>query len=253
MKFTPGRKAALAFAALIPVLTIGLGTFLICNGTLPTPALCITFFLIPAVVIALFWLLIGSGWKTWVKTLLCVGILLVYIPITGLAILVSPYAESNRYTGAQAIEQYASASIEIPSLPAPDTLGNPQNTVYQYMETSGLVYVSESHSLLCRYTPEDYAAQVESLDANWVFQSIPITYFEYTVQPEFSLDCFHFRFLSTGKSAYGLAFPYHMTLVGTNDNTKEIIWINYGDPDLDSLYDPAEFLIRFCGWNRLLK
>lgn len=256
MKYTPGRKAALAAASLVPLLTIGLGTFLICNGTLLTPAICITYFLIPAVVITLFWLLIGSGWKTWIKTLLCLIILVVYVPVMFFAMICIPYSSSDRYTGARALEQYTTVSEQIPALPAPDTLGNPQNQVYQYHKSSGVLFLTKSHTLLCRYSPEDYAAQVEALETDWIFQTEPIYDFSDApdIPPEFVLDGFHFRFLSLEEESYDLWFPKYVALIGTNDETHEIVWLYWDDIDLDYIpRDVAEFLIQDCGWKYLLK
>ena len=254
MKYTPGRKTALAAASLMPLLTIGLGTFLICNGTLLTPAICITYFLIPTVVITLFWLLIGSGWKTWIKTLLCLIILVVYVPVMFFAMLFIPYTSSDRYTGPEAMEQYTAVSEKIPVLPDPDTLGNPQNQVYQYHELTQFIFLIKSCSLLCRYSPEEYAAQVNSLETDWIFQSEPI----YNdpdapaIPPEFTLDGFHFRFLSLEEDAYDLWFPKYVMLIGTNDETQEIVWLYWDDIDLDYISkDIADFLIQECGWKCL--
>ena len=253
MKYTTGRKAALAAASLLPFLAIGLGTFLICNGTLLTPAICITYFLIPTVVITLFWLLIGSGWKTWIKTLLCLIILVVYVPVMFFAMICIPYSSSDRYTGPEAMEQYTAVSEKIPVLPAPDTLGNPQNQVYQYHKSSGL-FLGKSHTLLCRYSPEDYAARVESLETDWVFQSEPLYNDLDTpaIPPEFTLDGFHFRFLSLKEESYDLWFPKYVALIGTNDETQEIGWLYWDFTDLDYFTrDVAEFLIQDCGWKCL--
>lgn len=254
MKFSTKRKVALVAANLIPFLTIGLGTFLICSGTLLTPAICITYFLIPTVVITLFWRLIGSGWKTWLKSILCVGILLIYIPVMGFAILLGTYHSASQYRGSQAMEQYVSASTEVPSLPNPDALGAPQSMTYQYYETSALIFLTESHTLLCRYTPEAYDAQVAALETDWVFRTEPFTAYNAPTPEAFTLDGFHFRFLSPEEESYELWFPKYVALVGTNDHTHEIVWLYWNDIDLDYMgKDPADFLSSCCGWNHLLK
>ena len=120
MKFTPTRTIAFFSCAFFPLVTLILGSTLFLGGTLLTPFIGIVFFLIPIAVIGILFLLIGSGWKTWIKSILCVGILLVYIPVMGFAILLGTYHSASQYRGSQAMEQYVSASTEVPSLPNPD-------------------------------------------------------------------------------------------------------------------------------------
>ena len=43
-------------------------------------------------------------------------------------------------------------------------------------------------------------------------------------------------------------YPKSMVLIGTNDETHEIVWSYYDDDDLDWIPDPQEFLLEDCGW-----
>ena len=47
---------------------------------------------------------------------------------------------------------------------------------------------------------------------------------------------------------YRLMYPKSMVLIGTNDETHEIVWSYYDDDDLDWIPDPQEFLLEDCGW-----
>ena len=63
-----------------------------------------------------------------------------------------------------------------------------------------------------------------------------------------SLDGYEFRFLEMDSDTYRLSYPHYMILVGTNDETHEIVWSYYDDDDLDWIPDPERFLLEDCGW-----
>ena len=256
MKFTTGRKIAFAFASFFPLLTIAAGLLLLRGGVLLTPYVLILYFLIPAAVLAVFFFLIRSCWKIWIKSLLCVAILFFYVPYMTLFAVVCPRFFLERYTGAEAMEQYAEALVAMPLLPQPDTLGDPLYQVYQHYESSAVFYLMTTNALLCDYTPEDYAAMKQALDTQWNFQTepIPYPYRELTTQPGFTLDGFHFRFLSLEEEAYGLHFPQYVMLIGTNDNTREIVWLHWYCVDLEYIgKDVQTILLEECGWKNLLR
>ncbi|MBQ4550882.1 MAG: hypothetical protein IJA49_07285, partial [Oscillospiraceae bacterium] len=62
------------------------------------------------------------------------------------------------------------------------------------------------------------------------------------------LEGYEFRFLEMETDTYDLDYPHYMILVGTNDETREIVWSYYDDDDLDYISDPEKFLLNDCGW-----
>lgn len=199
----------------------------------------------------------SAGAKTW-RTILYVGILLAVLFFG----MFSPY-EVHRSTQIDAAEKFERALPAYgqhrarTALGTPE-LGTPEETTYHYYKTAVAVFESHAHILLCRYSPEDYAAQKDTLEAQYSFRTESVigdSDFNgenaLLLEPYIKIGSDEFRFIFPwdGANAYGDRFFKTCLLFVTNDETREIGFIAFDDDELDEARDLTAFLNEYCGWS----
>ena len=197
----------------------------------------------------------SAGAKTW-RTILYIGILL-----TVLFFGMVSFYQVHRATQRNAVEKFESALPEFgkqrDAFGTPE-LGTPEKTTYHYYKTVGVIFESYAHILLCRYSPEDYAAQKAALEEQFSFRTEPVigdSDFNgenaLLLEPYVRIGNDEFRFLFPwdGADEYGDRFFKTCLLFVTNDETHEIGFIAFDDDDLDEARDLTEFLNEYCGWS----
>ena len=196
----------------------------------------------------------SAGAKTW-RTILWTGILL-----TVLFFGMVSFYQVHRATQRNAVEKFESAlpgsGKQRDAFGTPE-LGTPEKTSYHYYKTVGVIFESNAHILLCRYSPEDYAAQKAALEAQYSFRTESVigdSDFNgenaLLLEPYVRIGNDEFRFLFPwdGANAYGDRFFKSCLLFVTNDETHEIGFIAFDDDELDEARDLTEFLNEYCGW-----
>ena len=87
------------------------------------------------------------------------------------------------------------------------------------------------------------------LDEAYVFETQALESCGEVCEPTDELDGFFLRMLDTGKyRGSHLEYPKRLVLIGTNDETREIMYIAYYDFDLDYITSLSDFVYRKCGW-----
>ena len=89
--------------------------------------------------------------------------------------------------------------------------------------------------MICQYAQEEYAIQKARLDSAYTFQEETIT-----------IDGYQFKMLSVEK--YNLSYPNNIILIGCSDATREIVYLEFYDFDLDIISSLEDFIIDECGW-----
>ena len=197
----------------------------------------------------------SAGSKAW-RTILYAGLLVTFLFFGMLS-----FYQLHRSTQWNALEKFESEISERDKRRAAfgtPELGTPEKTTYHYFKTHGAIFESHAHILLCRYSPEDYAAQKAALEAQYSFRTDPVIgYSKLNGDDALLLDPYvrigndEFRFLFPwdGADDYGDRFFKRCLLFVTNDETHEIGFVAFDDDDLDEAKDLTRFLNEYCGWS----
>ena len=152
---------------------------------------------------------------------------------------------------------YADTWDEVTSL----DLGTPETSVFHVCRYSLGIWESKSFALLCRYSPEDYAAEKAALDSRYVFRTEALISGKedengdpLLLEPYARIGDDEFRFLRPrdgGEDDFINVFYKRCFLVVTNDVTREIGYLAYEDADLDEAGDLTRFLTEYCCWDMI--
>lgn len=247
---TRGQKIGLAVVWLIPAIWLGMGLLLWLPGkAVLTGSYAVTFLLLPTLTLAFLYWTIRRTWNPRWRGLLCAAVLVMAAYVCFLMMFMGHYSRYEYIVGEKALARYEADVHEFPPFPpeVPE-LGEPERIEYHRFDNNWFIFISDCYTLICTYSPEDYAEQVEALEKQCVFHTEPLAAEDGEQEPLYTLDDYEFRFLKMGTEPYHLYFPHYMILVGTNDETKEIVWSYFMDTDLDDISDPEEFLLEDCGW-----
>lgn len=251
MKMTRWQWLGLIAAGLIPGVWLILGLILwLLGASVPTFSYVFTYLLLPATVLVLLWRIVRKGWNPGWRAFACIALLIGAVWLTTKCMAVGHFSIYDHAEGEDGLAMYErDIGASNPLLPEVVDLGAPEQIEYHYFYNQWVTFFrSDCYTLICTYSPEDYAAMTGALESQYVFHSAPLYAGETTLEPLYELDGYRFRFLQMDGEAYDLRFPKDMVLVGTNDETREIVWSYYYDDDLDSIDKPKDFLLEDCGW-----
>lgn len=247
------RTLALCAVVILPVLPILLGIALLCNNLILHPLNVVTYFLLPVLAFGICFLMIRSHLKLWLKWLVCILTLFLFVQATIYLLILGPYIEREYWTGDNALAQFQEAVTYFDTVcyVIPD-IGQPMDMEYQYYyKLFGVFFDTETYTLICHYTEPDYLAQKEYLEETCRFHTEPLSEPERTLPAEYETDGYTFRFLSFDEEEYRLEYPKYMTILGFNDETHEIVYLYFDDDDLDYISSWDHFLTSDCGWNHI--
>ena len=106
--------------------------------------------------------------------------------------------------------------------------------------------------LICRYSEAEYSAEKDTLNSRYSFQTELLNAGETECLPQAEIGGYSFRIPSiSNEYADEIDYPKQFILVGTNDETKEIAYIAFRDPDIDYIDDLNEFILNNCGWQHV--
>ena len=235
--------------ALVPLLAILFGIGMLLKGTLFNLGFAITFFTIPLIAEGLLAWCIFSGSKTCKKVILSGTILAIFIIVFLFAFIITNTVTVRCYEGAEAEQQYSSVPNEYSLMPDLSAIGQPAEIQYYYVSSTVVIFHSETDFLICRYPPDEYEAQKARLEAEYTFQSETITdSYGSNCEPETEIDGYQFRLLSIEAYKDTLYYPQKIILIGYSDLTREIIYAEFEDYDLDCIRSLKSFIIDYCGW-----
>lgn len=123
---------------------------------------------------------------------------------------------------------------------------------FNYTARQFAIFESHSYILILEYDGETYTRQKEKLETaySYVTGNLPGGTSREEHSPEFEMDGFQFR--AVGEDPYD--YPQYMFFVGTSDETREVAYIYFHDPDLDYLNPTvADFLREETGWKEVVQ
>ena len=235
-KMTRWQRVGFCAAALLPTIWLLLGLLMVLGGAVFTLSFILAHILLPAAALLLLRRTIRSNkhaaWK-WVLSIviLCLSILL-DIMLMG----AGHFSIYDHAKGQDALDLYEKDIGHYELMPEATDLGNPEQIEYHYFFNQiATFFDSDCYTLICTYSPEDYAAMTGNLEssssADW--------------NTLCTLDGFSFRW------SWFEDYNINILLTATNDETHEILWACYDYYDVDELVDipdPEEFLLEDCGW-----
>ena len=214
--------------------------------------------LIPALIITrlifLFRSKRGVGAKVW-RTAVYAAILFIAL-FVGMLGPNEIYRSTHRNAWETFVSTFPDTGKRRDALGSPE-LGAPEEMTYHHYYFRFMIFRWDADILLCRYRPENYAAQKAALEQQYTFRTEPLigaselngedaVYLEPCVT--IGNDEFCFIFPGDEDNAYGDRYFKRCLLLVTNDETHEIGFVTFIDDDLDEAKDLTRFLKEYCGW-----
>ncbi len=246
-RLNKGNIFALAFFSVLPVAVFVSGVVKISDGILLTPSIIFAYFILPIIAILLFAFNIFKTKKTWVKvTLVMVALIVFFISFLFFRAF-QAYEFVNHYENDEVPMYYSENINEL--MPRLSEISTPGKIDYYHYEAYGYIFAWESDFIICKYSDEEYLRQKASLEEKYVFQTDAIKDDEFICKPATEIDGYSFCMLSIAE--YEMCYPKEVVLIATNDETREISYICYNDPDLDYIDSLEEFILEDCGWKHI--
>ena len=249
--YTKGRLIGFLCCALLPLLATVLGIVLLVSGVMFNRGIGFTYFLIESIALGLLALCIFSRSKTWVKALLSVVILILFLAAFYFGLLFAEFTWVTHYEGDKVEPPYHAAIGEHTLMPDLSQIGQPSHLTYNHIHAEFFIFTSETDYLICQYEPEEYALQKAALDTAYTFQTTPIKNYDSVCAPMAEIGGYTFRMLSFDAydtETHLIMYPKKMVLIGYSDEAREIVYLAFDDIDLDSIPSLESFIINDCGW-----
>ncbi len=246
-RFSKSSIILSAVCSLLPLCVMGMDIILLLANTLFTPGYVIILIL-PVIALLAVWAIglskIKPGWKITCNCFVVLAFMVIFMT----AIFWGQFASLEHYSDDAAKAPYKQATENFDTMPALDEIGKPEKLDYYYYFSVQAIFYWESDILICTYDEQEYEEQKELLDQTYVFQTEDMEANDYTCSPYAEVDGFTFRVLSFDQYQH-LYYPKYMTLIGTNDETNQIVYISFDDTDLDYISSSlSEFIEDDCGW-----
>ena len=260
---TKTRLDTLLLTSILPSLGIACAVISLIMGMCINKAFLITFVLFPLATVALLALCIFSPLKRYHKGVLSVLLLILFVVLFLGGNLFGTYVSLNRYKNGDVAVHYAIVAQYDDQMPLLNEIGEPDYLEYCNVHTRYYFFFPEADYLICRYTPEEYTLQKNSLEEKYTFQTETMYSLDYDFEahtysyvhpcnPAVILDGYHFRVLSTelGES-HANDYPWQMNLIAYSDEKCEIIYLSYHHTDIDYHTSLTDFLHDECGWKHV--
>lgn len=104
------------------------------------------------------------------------------------------------------------------------------------------IFPSNGDTYILKYNDADFEEAKEIINTTVKFYKEPLEW--EGPMPEFTVDGFDFRVMVTEMDYY----PKWMYFIGINDFSKEIAFVDFSMPDLDSISDFADTIMYSAGW-----
>ena len=252
------NKIFFAIDLIIPIAIFIIGILLLLAGAVINLYHLLVFIVLPVVMVCisvLYYLVVES------KFLKFLIILFLYVPIV-LALFLAFFLFSSLSLKAyddvdELCEKYEVVQCESDFLPEINDIGDTQSLAYYHVgRFYSIMFYSESDVLVCEYGEAEYLAQKAAIEEKYVFETRiderNDSYDQYVCYPYAEIDGFLFRRLADeeGAEMYS-SYPKEVHIVGTNDETREIVYLDFYDFDLDYISDFTRFIKVNCGWDAI--
>lgn len=244
--FTKNRLIGLICSAVLPAMAIGLGILLLTKDVMLNIGSVITYFIFPLIATALLGWCIFFNCKTWKKCVLSGVILVSFSILFFVSSIITGWTQVKSYEGNEAVQQYSSVKSGSEIMPDLSEVGETTNIKHYNVSSFFYIFSSETDYLICQYAQEEYEIQKTRLDSVYSFQTETITGDFSNCEPMVEIDGCRFKMLSI--KDYGLYYPKNIILIGCSDATREIVYLEFNDIELDYISSLKDFIIDECGW-----
>jgi len=245
---------ALILASLLPLGALVLGIIMVVNGTLLTLAFIIAFMGLPVCVICLVCLVMFTNLASWKKALILLPTTIVFCAAFLLLNLFGTFKTLHVYRGNEAEEPYFEVWGKYDAMPSPREVGGPEAIEYYDMSSSMVIFVRYTDTLICTYSEEEYAKEKARIEESYVFEDEPcIGYGGHYCESSAEIDGYTFRLLETDGQYKEIDFPKMLIIIGTNDETCEIVYTAFSDFNLDYIESLEDFINEDCGWHKVTR
>ncbi len=133
-----------------------------------------------------------------------------------------------------------------------ETAGNYENAYFQMHNKKIGPFGSTATLLMLDYNEKNYDVQKKYIYDNYSFLTVPVIDFygsEYLIsENEFEIGDWHFKVCADG------SYPKYFRIIGFNEKSKSIVYIDFSDSDLDYLceeFEPMEkcFIDEYVGYD----
>ena len=179
-----------------------------------------------------------------------------YVPLTIFIILVlilSSTGYLTKYSENDLIQTPEIIREDGDFIPDLDQIGDAQQLEYYHFYMNMSLFESDAYVLVCEYGSDEYESQKAIIEQKYVFEDkideCNDAYTQYVCYPYAEIDGFLFRRLADEEDT-GMyeSYPKEVHIVGINDDTHEIVYIDYFDFDLDYISSFDSFVMEDCGW-----
>ena len=229
LRHLPGLIAACAIPALR--LLSGLLMWLLGDSVLSS-AYVFSYFILPALTLAILPPIICQSEDRSDRVIFTTIVLAGFFIMTMIFRYEGRFPTYAAYSGEEGLSRYESyVGTYVDPLPELEDLGQPADVEFHYFTNlSAALWGSDCCTLICTYSPDDYAAMTENLESNASADWNPLC----------TLDGYTIR--------WNRFENYAILLTATNDETHEVLWACCKGDDLDCISDPERFLLEDCGW-----
>ena len=122
--------------------------------------------------------------------------------------------------------------------------------ISSYRYYSPGIFSDLAYTTIASYNVDAFEKQKTQIDNEYEFYHIdPV---DDNPIPPFTVQGFEFRIAINDE--YSLGYPKELLLIGINESSKEIAYVDFENSDLDSISDDYEnFLEFYCGWTYIFK
>ena len=248
------RIILFAISSIIPLLIIVKAFINLCKHAPMTLCEILACCILPLGAIALL-----SAWnfnplRTVWRVIADIVVLAALVFLVLFCFLIGPIDELEHYEQTEVAAQYTEVQGEIDAMPGLDEIGTPLKTDYFVFQRGEYIFERYAYTLVCTYDSSEYEQQKAMLDQTYVFQTEDMEAHSYSCTPYAEIDGYEFRVLSVDYVYKYLDFPKYMVFIATNDDTKQIVYMFYEDPDIDYISEPLDKHIKSdCGWKYISK
>jgi len=257
-RLTLPRIIAIVLLSLVPFAMIILGLHGLFCGLFITPASLLGFFVWPCATIAGYYFLITSKKDLFDKIVVSILLLVGFVIIDLATLLWGPLKKLEHYKDASVAEAYEARGPLFEIMPDLKETGTPQKTEsYRYVWSGYILLMWETNTLICEYSEAEYEIEKARLEERYVFQTEPMqndfppsdSPDEQFCESTAEIDDYIFRTLCVdGEYKDETRYPDQLMFVGTNDTTREIVYLATDDPERDYIESLDEYILEICGW-----
>lgn len=248
------RIILFAISCIIPLFFIVKGFIKLCNLAIMTPCIILGLFILPLGAVALLSACNFNPLRTVWRIIADIVVLAALVFLVLFCFFIGPVISLDHYEQNDVATQYTEVQDKIDAMPGLDEIGTPLKTDYFILQCEEYIFGWHTYTLVCTYDSSEYEQQKAMLDQTYVFQTEDMVEFDHACTPYAEIDGYKFRVLSVDYIYKYIQFPKYMVFIATNDDTKQIVYMFYEDPDIDYISRPLDKHIKStCGWKYISK